>query len=48
MSASCCLSTDVKGHIELITINNHTYKVTIIYCASCGSLKALSNIKHEK
>lgn len=48
MISSCCTSTDIKGHVELINIKGHCYKVTIIYCTSCGSLKSMSNIKHEK
>jgi hypothetical protein len=48
MNSGCCSDTQIRSHVEVININGHDYKVTIVYCSSCGSLKALSNIRHEK
>jgi hypothetical protein len=48
MTSSCCNDTQIRSHVEMLTINGFEYKVTIVYCSSCGSLKALSNIRHEK
>jgi hypothetical protein len=48
MTNSCCKDTQIKAHVEIINVKGYYYKVTIVHCVSCGSLKSMSNIAHEK
>jgi|TARA_B110000858_G_scaffold185380_1_gene227510 hypothetical protein len=47
----CCKEVKIKHHIEKITVDKHTYYVTIVNCTTCGDVKATTNvrqIRHDK
>ena len=44
----CCENVEQTKHVDYITVDNHTYCVTIHYCKGCGSLKTTTNVRHIK
>lgn len=46
--SSCCDNTVIESVERIITVEGANYVVRLVYCKSCKSLKATSNIRHEK
>jgi hypothetical protein len=44
----CCINIILEKHTDYITVDTHTYCVTIHYCSNCGSLKATTNVRHVR
>ena len=44
----CCNDTKIESNVQYTKIESHTYKISIVYCTTCGQVKATSNILHEK
>lgn len=47
MSLGCCSKTHIVSVERQIDIDTHSFLVNIVYCNSCGSVKATSNIKEQ-
>lgn len=45
----CCVKPEVTSHVTTVTtLENHNYRIEIVYCKNCGSKKVTSNIRHIK
>jgi len=44
----CCKNVTPEMHTDYITVDTHTYCVTIHYCKNCGSLKTTTNVRHMR
>lgn len=44
----CCKVVDIVSHIDYIMVNNYKFKVVIVYCKNCGSMKSNSHIQEDK
>lgn len=44
----CCDSINITSGNTTVMLGKHRYLITIVYCKSCGSEKATSNIRHLK
>jgi len=44
----CCDSIDITRFTEYMNQDGHVFKIHLVYCKSCGSLKATSHIKEHK
>ena len=44
---TCCDQTHILSVQRQISVDKHDFIATIVYCNSCGSVKATSNIKEQ-
>lgn len=45
---SCCKQTQITSVTRELAVGAHKFEVTIVYCDSCGSVKATSHVRELK
>lgn len=46
--SGCCDIVNIVAETKYVTLNPFRFKVHIVYCSNCGSLKSTSHIKENK
>jgi hypothetical protein len=42
----CCENVIQASHEEIIVVDKHKFRVIIVYCDNCGSLKTTTHVRH--
>jgi RNase P subunit RPR2 len=44
----CCDKVVITGGTTTVMFGKHKFYITVVHCATCGQVKATSNIKEKK